>query len=335
MTIMDRWIDRYLKRLAFGQFLGRAAEWGAGFLFVFGTAVLLVKLLVPLLWPHVLWLAFAAIPVTTAAWFLSRRNRYTREESVALLDKKLSAGGLLMTLVETPDEVWNRQLPEEQMVWQESLPKVRPIRISRYLALPLAFAIGACFVPLRNAMTEPVLRNTVGRQASQELEEMLNLLEESDVLEEEEEKELREEIEKLSEETKQNPLTHEKWETVDALRQRLQIQLDQTDMTVSKAQNALASLANAGEAGQQLSLERTTQLEQDVMDALQQLARNGAFSKGKQGSNKNMQQFAKSGEFKLPSDQAAREKMLQELKEFLDKESEKLSEARSQCPGGT
>ncbi|MBX3438748.1 MAG: hypothetical protein KF861_14735, partial [Planctomycetaceae bacterium] len=81
MTARDRWIDRHLRRLHFGQFLQRAVEWLAVYLFAFGTAVLIVKLMLPALWPHVLWVAAGVVPVTVAAWWASRVGRFTRVES--------------------------------------------------------------------------------------------------------------------------------------------------------------------------------------------------------------------------------------------------------------
>ena len=64
MTARDRWIDRHLRRLHLGQFLQRAVECVAVYLFFFGTTVLVVKLMVPALWPHVLWVATGEVPVT-------------------------------------------------------------------------------------------------------------------------------------------------------------------------------------------------------------------------------------------------------------------------------
>ena len=269
MSPMDRWIERHLRRLAFGRFLERAADALAVFLFVFGTAVLVVKLLVPALWPHVLWLAAAVVPVGLAAWIVSRRNRYTRTNSVAMLDRRLEVGGLLMTLAETPDEQWAEQLPQAESIWQESIPKVRPVRFAKCLMLPLLFAVGACFVPLREAKAEPILPNVVGKQASEQLVEMLDWLEDADVMADEEEEQLREEIEKLADQTEDTPLTHEKWETVDALRERMQMRLETAALSASKTHDAIAALANSASGdGAELSLERTLQLEKDVLDAL-------------------------------------------------------------------
>lgn len=326
MTSMDRWVERHQRRMAFGLFLERAADWLVGFFFVFGTAVLVVKLLAPGLWPNVLWIALAVLPVSVAAWLLSRRNRYTRRESVAMLDRRLDAGGLLMTLSEAPDDQWSEQLPRMESIWSNSIPKVRPVRFAKNLWLPLLFALGSCFVPLREANTEPVLPNMVGKQASQELEELLALLEEADVLDEKEEEQLREEIEKLAEQTEDTPLTHEKWETVDALRERMQMRLDEAARTVEKGYEAALTLAKAAAGdGPELSSERRMELEQDVLDALRKLAKNGAFSGKSAALRDQLQRLAKTGEFKLPTDLQS----MDELKEFLDQEAAKLAELRS------
>ncbi len=336
---MHRWIARYSQRVHFGEFLRRAAEWLAGYLFVFGAAVLVVKLSMPRFWPNVLWLGLGSFVVLAVAWWLSRKSACSWHESVALLDRKLNAGGLLMTLTETTDEQWQQQLPQFESVWRDSLPKLRPTRFAKFMVLPLMFAVGACFVPLREANTAPILRNTVGRQASQELEELLEQLEDAAVLEEEEKEQLREEIDKLTEETKHTPLTHEKWETVDALRERMRIRVDASALTAEKAHNAVAALAKAGLGeGQELSAERLEQLEKDVIEALQKMAKNGDFSGASPKLRSELERLMKNGKFKLPQAGEEREQLLNELEDFLDKESEKLSKLRKECKeceGGT
>ena len=179
---MDRWIERHLARLEFGRFLRHTAEWLAAFLFVFGAVVLGVKLALPNFWPGVLWLGLLAIPVCVAAWLRSRNARFSRTDSAAMLDQALGAGGLLMTLAECRDARWEERLPQAEAAWREGIPRVRPSRFARFLVLPLMFAVGAGFIPLRKANTEPILRNTVGRKASRDLEEMLDQLEDVAVL---------------------------------------------------------------------------------------------------------------------------------------------------------
>jgi hypothetical protein len=198
---MERWVDRYSRRLALGRFLERFAEWFAGFLFAFGAIVLAVKLVAPNLWPHVLWIGLAAVPVTIVAWVLSRRSPFTRTESIAMIDRKLDAGGLLMTLCEMPDETWAEKLPVEAS-WRNVLPKLRPVRVARFLVLPITFAAAACRSPPREARTEQIRMNAVGKEATDQLGESLKMLEEANILEEKDENELREAIEKLAIETK-------------------------------------------------------------------------------------------------------------------------------------
>ena len=159
------------------------------------------------------------------------------------------------------------------------------------------------------------------------------MLDEAEVLEEEEEQELREEIEKLAEETEHTPLTHEKWETVDALREKMRLRLETASLTVSKARDAAATLAAAGLGdGQKLSMEQTMQLEKQAIETLRKLAENGEFSKLSSQARSELQRLIKDGKFS--SDPAERQKQLEALEEFLDQEADRLSECREKCDGG-
>src|SRR5687768_10499846 len=89
MAPMERWIERYQRRVRIGEFLHRAAEFFAVFLFCWGGAILVSRLWVPQWWPHVLWLGLGAIPAAYGAWWLAGREKQTRAESVARLDKTL------------------------------------------------------------------------------------------------------------------------------------------------------------------------------------------------------------------------------------------------------
>lgn len=342
MTTRDQWVDHYLRKVRFGQFLHRSAEWLAAYLFTFGTAVLIVKLMIPQLWPHVLWMALGLLPAIGMAWLISRRDSFTRAESIVMLDRRLDAGGLFMTLNETPDSQWEAKLPQVEAMWQNSLPKIRPTRFGKYVCFPIVFAVGAGFAPLRDPLVPAVLANTVGREASQQLEEMLEELDAAEVLDEEEKKQLKEEIARLAEETKDTPLTHEKWETVDALREKMRLRVDTSAMTISKATDAVAALAKAGDADAALmSIERIDQLQKDVIETLRKLSKTTQFSGASSELRDQLQRLLKSGDFNLPEDAEARKKMLDDLQEYLDQEFDRLSELREKCkkcetcPGGT
>jgi hypothetical protein len=334
MTARERWIERHLRRLHWGQFLQRAVEWLTVYLFVFGTTVLVVKLMAPGLWPHVLWVAAGIVPVLLLAWWTSRTGQFTRVESVALLDRSLGAGGLLMTLTETPDAQWEARLPQVEQRWRASMPRLRPKPLLTSLALPTVFAVGACFVPLREIVANAPVKTTAGQQALSELENMLTALEEAKVLDQQEEQTLREAIEKLQEETQRSPLTHEKWETVDSLEQRMRMQLEEAGVDVAQAAQAAAILAKAADGeGAPLSAERLAELEQEVLETLQKMSQNGSLSGLSSALGDELERLIKSGQLRLPADGEAREKLLAELSDFLEQEAENLSELRKLCEG--
>lgn len=337
MPEFDRWVRRYVRRISVGEFLRDAAEWLAGFCFVFGIAVLAVKLRWPHLWPQVLWISAGCLPVTGVAWWLSRRRRFSRQDAIAMLDQKLEAGGLLMTLSELPGPAWKTRLPQLESLWRRALPTFRPVRFARVLVLPAVFAVATCFVPLRD-INEPVVKGAVAQQAIQRFEELVLLYEEAEILkpDDKESEQLKDEIQKLSQETKDRPLTHEKWETHDALQERLKAKLEHQANLMSQAADSLAALTKAldqlGQTGEtKLSDEQLQQLENEVAKAMQELAKSGSFGKLSPALQQKLGQMAKSGQFQLPKDAAEREALAEELQKFLDKESQKLSELRAKC----
>ena len=339
MPNAEVWIARCWTRLRFGQFLTSAADWLAVYLFVLGSAVLITKLAMPEFWPNVLWLVSGAVPVAFAAWWISGRELFSRTESVALLDNRLEAGGLLMTLCETPDELWEERLPQLETLWKNSLPQYRPVRFARQMAGPFVFVLAACLVPLREVEAAPTLKNTAGEQATSQLQELLTELDKSDVLEEEEKQELEDEIAKLVEETKETPLTHEKWETVDALQERMRMRVETTAAELVTAQQSLAALKSAADGDfAKLSIESLEMLSKDVLETLQKMADKGAFDNVPKNLKDQLQRLMKNsngnGQIQLPKDPKELSELLNELDGFLQGESKKLSELRSKCKGG-
>jgi hypothetical protein len=264
----------------------------------------------------------------------------------------------------------------------------------------VVFAIVACVVPWRMAFSSSTLQNTVGQRETQELVQLLEELKEAGVLEQQEQEKLDEEIQKLAEDTSRAPLTHEKWETVDSLRERMQMRLDSSARSLDKALSAVTSLESAefdsnGELTD-LDPEYSEQLLEDIRDALkntsidelppslqdlarrysrQQAGQKGEGQKGEDGKEpkgqekqaerdgqeqaqgkgrkgqgkqandksgrrgkKNKSAGGTNRRFGLPRDPAQRQQALQDLKEFLQQESQQLQELRQQAqrnPGGT
>jgi hypothetical protein len=268
---------------------------------------------------------------------LSRRRGFSRRQAVALLDTKTGANGLLMTLSETADcatgdNGWSERLAVWNPNWRNALPRLRPVRAVGRLWLPAIFVIGCCCVPLREARTESLRANFVGKQAAESLAESLEMLRESEVLEQKESQDLQQAIDKLKEETKTTPLTHESWEVVDSLRETMRVRADESLMASSKAQDALERLAaDADKSQSAMSAERRDQLEQEVMESLRKLSKSGQFSKASPELQKKLQQLMKDKHITLPKDAKEREKTLSDLKKFLKDESKKLSKCRGKC----
>jgi predicted transcriptional regulator len=335
MSNFDRWVSRCSRRINFGEFLRDAADWLAGFCFVFGIVVLAVKLRWPDLWPEILWLVLASLLVTGVAWRLSRRRQVTRRDTVAFLDQRLEAGGLLMTLSELPAPEWTSRLPQLESLWQEALPRLRPSRFVRILVLPVTFACATCFVPLRE-FHEPTVKGAVSQQNLQRLEELLEQLEEAEVIKpnEKESEQLKNELQKLAEETKEKPLTHEKWATVDALQERLKARLEHQANLMFQAAESLAMLSDAlqqlGLTGEtSLSDDQLQQLESEVAKALQELAKGGVLERLNPDLQQRLGEMARQGQFRLPKDAVEREAIAAELQKFLDQEAQKLAELRA------
>jgi hypothetical protein len=339
MNPFETWIARQRRRLSLGVFLTAFADGMAVFLLAFGTSVLIVKLARPGLWPAVLWLVALAIPLTAWAWTRSRRRSFSRSQAVALLDTKTGAGGLLMTLCETADsgtidKGWADRLSAWNPNWKSSLPRLRPVRAARRLWLPVLFALGCCFVPLREARTDSLHTNFVGTQAAESLTQTLETLRESEVLEQKESQDLQQAIDKLSEEVKTKPLTHESWEIVDSLRETMRVRAEESMMAASKAQDALERLAaDADKSHSSLTSESRDQLEQEAIESLRKLSKDGRFSKASPELQKKLQQLMKDRHISLPKDAKERERTLSDLKKFLKEESKKLSKCRK-CKDG-
>jgi|GEM_PF-1035897 len=287
MTDLQHWIDRCRRRLNRGLVLKLTAEWLAVWLCAFGTLLLVTKVAWPALWPNVLWLGLTVVPVVGLSVRRALRDGFTATDGAALLDRRLKANGLLMSVAEKPNGHWRDRLPREPEVWTAALPKVRPVRFARVMALPLAFAVVALLLPARPMPTSAAApRRTL--PAVRELPEMLAELKKADVLDTDEAAFLQEEIDKLVESTAKAPPTPETWRKIDALRARLNDRLDREARTLDKGRKAARKLAQAGKNGvPPLTKEQRHQLEQDLAEALKRTRRKeGGKRKAEGGKRK-------------------------------------------------
>ncbi len=340
MSNTETWIRKYQRRIACGHFLKRLIEGLAIYLIVAGVSVLLMKLGGPRFWFYAPSLLAGIVPVIAYAAWRYRGDVHSFRESVALLDRQIEAGGLLMMLCETSDQKyqdnqWHDKLPQDDKYWQAQIPRLSFGRMLRPCRLPALFVMGVCFLPVRPEPETKLLAGTVGETASQELDEMLEIVKEISPLEEQEEQEIEQAIDELREETERQPLTHEKWETIDSLSDRMRLKIEARAAEVSKAQSALQSL-DGGDAGVTLSKadqKQQQEMEEAAMETLQKAggkkSESGKFGNLSEQSKSQLQKLLKDGKFS--SDPAERQKQLDALNEFLKNESDKLAEAREKC----
>lgn len=342
MHPMNRWIERFHNRVLWGEFLHRVADGLVIYLFVFGTAILAVRLTLPQFWPHVLWLAVGSIPVAAWAWWVAKKNLQPRQLTIAMLDQQLDAGGLLMTLAEHPDAKWNEQLIQFDGLWSKALPRFQPRRFVSFLTVPVLFLIGSCFVPLREAMSTPITPQAVASEATARLEQLKESLDQAQVLQEEEKQQIQNEIDKIQKEAQDTPLTHENWETLDALQERMQLRVNEAAAKSRKALNAIDRLAGLKDGTiKPINDQEKQQLEEDVEAAIEELmkkAKDGEkkLPTGKKGAvspelQKKLEQLLKNGKPKLPSDPKERQELLEQLKQELQQQKEMLEELREQA----
>lgn len=333
MTTLELWIKRHHRRLAFGLFLQRAGEWLAAFLFLFGACVLTAKLFLPDFWPHVLWLGLLVIPLLLLAARWASRVPFSRMEAVALLDRQLKGGGLIMALAEDDDPAWHDRLPKTPELWKRKLPKIRPVRFFRLIGWPSVFVLGALLIPLRNPHPAMGFSPAVGQQATRQLDTMIDLLETSRVLAPEESAEMKAVIEQLSQETEQAPLTSEKWETIDHMRKQLTDKLAEDETALAQANAAMSKLleADGGHleellAGNEVDLSK-------VAEVLKTLNDKGAIPEMPEVLGPQFAQLLKQGQMQLAKDPRLRQQVLNQVQGLLKSRAMDLQGVRSRFEG--
>lgn len=330
MTTLELWINRHHRRLAFGLFLERAGEWLAVFLLLFGAAVLTAKLFLPDFWPEVLWLLTLVVPILLLAGRFAMKASFSRTESVALLDRQLKAGGLVMALAESDDPAWHGKLPKTPELWRRKLPAIWPVRFFRLVGWPAVFVLGALLIPLRNPQSSMGFSPAVGQQATRQLDNMIGLLEASRVLSPEETTELKQVVELLSKETESAPLTSEKWETIDHLRKTLTEKLTTDETTLAQA-SAIVSKVLETDNGQLEELLSNNNVDfAKVSEVLKTLNDKGALPEMAASLGPEVEELLAEGQKQLAEDPKLRARVFGQLQSLLQDRALDLEKVRSQ-----
>lgn len=324
------WLARMQRKLRWGLFVKWAIKFLAVGLFSCGLLILLLKLVAPGWWPYTLWLLALNIPLFGLAWIRSHREVYSSQDALAMLDSRIGAGGLLMSIDEMPDTFWESRLPELEQTWRMAIPRFRWLRMLKIEAAPTAFLLAACLIPERTIeqLIPPQLE--VAENEIEGLRETLSKLEEQQWISQEDEEELADEIQKLADETRRQNLTHETWETVDALQQRMQQIVGSQRMQVSKAQGALATLQDAIDSGKPLSADRLSEIEAQLEDALK---KNGLSNPVAKQTLERIMKNMREGKFNTAQQQKDLQQALEDLRDFMEGERQSLEHMMGEMEG--
>lgn len=335
MTDTDTIAARFLRRLNIGHFLARMGEWLAIVLSILGVCVLVVRLLTPDLWPEILWLCMCIVPVGYFAWRLSKKQKFTRLESIALFDSKLQSGGLLMAISECHDESWSEYLPQHEEEWHSLLPRIRPIRFLKVVIVPLLFLTVVCLIPLQSHSEQGRQTGTIQQKTTQKLQQMLDGLNEAHLLEPEQTQQFQEDINKLKNQYTDSAMTHERWETVDTIEARLKQKAEQTVRTMRQAQQSLKILKTNQMPSEHGSLQNEEATSQIKLPGAKKRTRKSSVDSNKKTKNKtkkeksrqNSSENRKMGQ-KLNEEQKRQlvENVSKALKTMLENNSDLLSQ---------
>lgn len=350
MKPIEYWLNKNRRRITFGHFLNRASTSLSAFLFLFGAVILGIRLVKPDWWPRVLWLGFLEVPMLLAAWWYATIKRPKPAEADAILDRRLGTGGLLMTLRETGEAAspgeWSASINKTPLEWSNALFPLPWLRCSKTLVLPILFALGTCMIPGRSNGRVPVLRNSVARAATGELQSMLQQLLKSQLVDSARAGELQNTIQQLIAESESQPLTHEKWGVIDSIRDVMKTELDSSSLSASKALSVLQSLQQSLkqsgfdpsqlENGQfptellsNLTERDAKQLSTTVAGITQMLIRNNNDGLPDE-IKKLLNEMTTGGQIQLPQDMASQFALLNSLRELLQNENQLLSGIRKE-----
>lgn len=336
MLTPDRWIRigsrRLLGREVIGALLGplAAAIWS------WAALLLAVKLWWPAAIPVALWSGSALLAGACARGVAQRRPAVTRSAAAVWLDRELEAGGLVIALAERPDDRWAALLPQQHQRWRDSLPRWPWAAIAHSLAWPLAFLAGTLIIPARESVAAAAVETTLGQETARELADMVNALDAMPLFEPSEKARLKGEIAALAEEVRRAPLTHQKWETVDALRQRLQARVGLAGSELGQAGQILSLLSAAMDGGAaNLSIEQQRQLEQQALGIVRKFATADNVSRFQNlVEEPAVRILLQQGTTALPTDPGERKELLRGLQQAVSGEARDLAALQNLLPAG-
>ena len=244
-------VDAYLRKIRrrcnvalVSRALGKTALW---VLLFAGTFILFAKILgLPSTYYAVPLTAIAAIALAVA-FFLARKSFFTTGDVLPEADNRFGLGGLLMTVAETRDETWTKEVGRRTAGRQPAPPR---LRLGAHVARSLlcgAFMAATLFVPLRQPPHETAV-SSAAAMTLKDVEEKVASLKQAKVIDSDAEQELEEQIEKLKEEISRGA-SAATWEAMNTLDEQIRQHATEVAEAAKWARSAVASVNSALAAG--------------------------------------------------------------------------------------
>lgn len=245
MATCNKAISGFRFRLAGILVLRRTLVWLSCWAFAWGLGVLILRGIVGVSTPWLVWPVLGAVPIAAAAAaILTRRDVPPPQIIRALFDAHGNCGGLLMASSEVPLGAW------ADTVGEPAVPSLhwRAGRTVGLLAVAVAFLLVSFLVP-RRAFETPVPRPlNVGREIDM-LAEQVKVLQDEKVIDERKAEQLSEKLNQIAgEATGQDPV--KTWEAMDHLSKTVSAAADKAaeaalrdTESLAKAESLAAGLA--------------------------------------------------------------------------------------------
>ena len=296
-------LRRLARRLTIGLFLDVWPIWAIASLLLGGLVALVCRLFVPAAAPYLPWLWLAPFVAAVPVLILCVTRKYRPAEVVAIADWLNGGHGLMLTLMEQPDEAWAGRLDDASTL---ALPRLHPWRRLAWLPAALAFLAVALSLPQRIPRASTTV---LAKDIADDLTTTLDALKQKQLVTPEEEKTLEQEIERIRRAAEER-VDASAWEATDALRERVAATVAEKQDAVKWAEETLgryAAAAQAAPGGEVKPGAETAELTR----ALEHLAKSGLLA----NAPPDLQRLLQSG--KLPADPKAMRELAAAVSKYL------------------
>jgi hypothetical protein len=296
-------LRRLARRLTIGLFLDVWPIWAVASLLLAGLVALVCRLFVPAAAPYLAWLWLAPLVAAVPVLIRCVMRKYRPAEVVAIADWLNGGHGLMLTLMEHPDEAWGGRLDSASTI---PLPRLRPWRRLAWLPAALAFLAVALSLPQRIPRASTTV---LAQEIADDLETTLTELKQQQLVTPEEEKALEQEIERIRRAAEER-VDASAWEASDALREKVAATAAEKQDAVKWAEETLARYAAAAQAAPGGEVKPGAETA-ELTKALENLAKSGLLA----NAPPDLQRLLQGG--KLPADPKAMHELAAAVSKYL------------------